>query len=54
MGSLHRGVGQDTSGNNKKPQNLLKDFTLTNVRQTAVLTDIKIAIEKLKGYKVEC
>lgn len=32
----------------------LKDFTLTNVRQTAKLSDIKSAIEKLKGYKLEC
>lgn len=54
MSSLHRASGQDSSSNARKSQNLLKDFTLTNVRQTAVLTDIKIAIEKLKGYKVEC
>ena len=32
----------------------LKDFTLTNVRQTAKLYEIKSAIEKLKGYKLEC
>jgi hypothetical protein len=32
----------------------LRDFTLTNVRQNAKLNEIKAAIEKLKGYKVEC
>lgn len=32
----------------------LRDFTLTNVRQNSKLYDIKIAIEKLKGYKIEC
>ena len=31
-----------------------KDFTLKNVRQTSKLEDIKWAIEKLKGYKIEC
>lgn len=32
----------------------LRDFTLTNVRQNAKLSEIKTAIEKLKGYKIEC
>ena len=32
----------------------VKDFTLTNVKRTTKLYEIKHAIEKLKGYKVEC
>ena len=40
--------------NSKNKHGPLRDFTLTNVRQTAKLNDIKIAIEKLKGYKLEC
>lgn len=46
------------SSNNSRVKGLkqapLRDFTLTNVRQNAKLFDIKIAIEKLKGYRVEC
>lgn len=38
-------------GNKQTP---LRDFTLTNVRHNAKLIDIKSAIEKLKGYKIEC
>lgn len=43
---------RDTSKNQKQVH--LRDFTLTNVRQNAKLFEIKTAIEKLKGYKVEC
>ena len=32
----------------------LKDFTLTNVRQQAKFHEVKKAIEKLKGFKIEC
>ena len=32
----------------------LKDFTLTNVRQQAKIIEVKKAIEKLKGFKIEC
>ena len=32
----------------------VKDFTLTNVRQQSKLFEIKQAIEKLKGYRLEC
>jgi len=31
-----------------------KDFTLTNVRKTAKVMEIKMAIEKLKGFRIEC
>ena len=34
--------------------NVVKDFTLTNVRGTATIHDIKQAIEKLKGYSSDC
>lgn len=37
-----------------KNNGCFKDFTLTNVRQTAKLIEIKQAIEKLKGFKIEC
>ena len=39
---------------NNKNNGCFKDFTLTNVRQTAKLIEIKQAIEKLKGYRIEC
>ena len=39
---------------NNKNNGSFKDFTLTNVRQTAKLIEIKGAIEKLKGYRIEC
>ena len=32
----------------------VKDFTLTNVRQSATVLEIKKAVEKLKGFRMEC
>jgi hypothetical protein len=32
----------------------VKDFTLTNVKQSARIIEVKLAIEKLKGYRIEC
>jgi hypothetical protein len=37
-----------------RTQGPLKDFTLTNVRHSAKLSEIKKAIFKLKGFKIEC
>ena len=44
----------EKSSNFQFSSNVVKDFTLTNVRGNATIYDIKQAIEKLKGYSIKC